>query len=161
HGHLVICDGYDHNQTPVRADSVWSLLTLDNVNQLDGGWQPVPTDIFRQVTPTERFRGRRMESCPATDKEWHRMRTGTGPQGAIKRELFSDKESLWGYSISHCSPQIEEMITQGEFTWQRCHELFAQQGLMLQKQHHGLVVVDAFNHEQTPVKASSIHPDLT
>ncbi len=32
---------------------------------------------------------------------------------------------------------------------------------MLQKQHHGLVVVDAFNHEQTPVKASSIHPDLT
>ncbi|EMW39332.1 relaxase/mobilization nuclease domain protein [Escherichia coli 2785200] len=24
HGHLVICDGYDHNQTPVRADSVWS-----------------------------------------------------------------------------------------------------------------------------------------
>ncbi|MCV5111550.1 relaxase NikB, partial [Escherichia coli] len=78
-----------------------------------------------------------------------------------KRELFSDKESLWGYSISHCSPQIEEMITQGEFTWQRCHELFAQQGLMLQKQHHGLVVVDAFNHEQTPVKASSIHPDLT
>ncbi|ENF57965.1 relaxase NikB domain protein [Escherichia coli P0304816.2] len=46
----------------------------------------------------------------------------TGPQGAIKRELFSDKESLWGYSISHCSPQIEEMITQGEFTWQRCHE---------------------------------------
>ncbi|WP_255199870.1 hypothetical protein, partial [Salmonella enterica] len=42
-----ICDGYDHNQTPVRADSVWSLLTLDNVNQLDGGWLPVPTDIFR------------------------------------------------------------------------------------------------------------------
>ncbi|MFA9330842.1 hypothetical protein V3G70_30380, partial [Escherichia coli] len=76
------------------------LLTLDNVNQLDGGWQPVPTDVFRQVTPTERFRGRRMESSPATDKEWHRMRTGTGPQGAIKRELFSDKESLWGYSIS-------------------------------------------------------------
>ncbi len=32
---------------------------------------------------------------------------------------------------------------------------------MLQKQHHGLVVVDAFNHEQTSVKASSIHPDLT
>ncbi|WP_149801770.1 hypothetical protein, partial [Salmonella enterica] len=52
------CASYDHNQTPVRADSVWSLLTLDNVNQLDGGWQPVPTDIFRQVTPAERFRGR-------------------------------------------------------------------------------------------------------
>ncbi|EDR0277126.1 IncI1-type relaxase NikB [Salmonella enterica subsp. arizonae] len=161
HGHLVICDGYDHNQTPVRADSVWSLLTPENVNQLDGGWQPVPDDIFRQVTPAERFSGRRLESCPASDREWHRMRTGPGPQGAIRRELFSDKESLWGYSISHCSPQIEEMITRGVFTWHHCHELFARQGLMLQRQHHGLVVVDAFNHEQTPVKASSIHPDLT
>ncbi|EAV4528971.1 relaxase NikB [Salmonella enterica subsp. enterica serovar Enteritidis] len=161
HGHLVICDGYDHNQTPVRADSVWPLLTPENVNQLDGGWQPVPDDIFRQVTPAERFSGRRLESCPASDREWHRMRTGPGPQGAIRRELFSDKESLWGYSISHCSPQIEEMITRGEFTWHHCHELFARQGLMLQRQHHGLVVVDAFNHEQTPVKASSIHPDLT
>ncbi|EGN1374500.1 IncI1-type relaxase NikB [Salmonella enterica] len=161
HGHLVICDGYDHNQTPVRADSVWSLLSPENVNQLDGGWQPVPDDIFRQVTPAERFSGRRLESCPASDREWHRMRTGPGPQGAIRRELFSDKESLWGYSISHCSPQIEEMITRGEFTWQHCHELFARQGLMLQRQHHGLIVVDAFNHEQTPVKASSIHPDLT
>ncbi|HAD5970108.1 TPA_asm: relaxase NikB [Salmonella enterica subsp. enterica serovar Typhimurium] len=161
HGHLVICDGYDHNQTPVRADSVWPLLTPENVNQLDGGWQPVPDDIFRQVTPAERFSGRRLESCPASDREWHRMRTGPGPQGAIRRELFSDKESLWGYSISHCSPQIEEMITRGEFTWQHCHELFARQGLMLQRQHHGLIVVDAFNHEQTLVKASSIHPDLT
>lgn len=161
HGHLVICDGYDHNQTPVRADSVWSLLTPENVNQLDGGWQPVPDDIFRQVTPAERFSGRRLESCPVSDREWHRMRTGPGPQGAIRRELFSDKESLWGYSISHCSPQIEEMITRGVFTWHHCHELFARQGLMLQRQHHGLVVVDAFNHEQTPVKASSIHPDLT
>lgn len=89
---LVICDGYDHNQTPVRADSVWSLLTLDNVNQLDGGWQPVPTDIFRRVTPTERFRGRRMESCPATDKEWHRMRTGTGPQGLSNANCFLTKK---------------------------------------------------------------------
>ena len=39
--------------------------------------------------------------------------------------------------------------------------MFARKGLMLQKQHHGLVIVDAFNHELTPVKASSIHPDLT
>ncbi|MGS9121309.1 hypothetical protein ACQWFX_25480, partial [Salmonella enterica subsp. enterica serovar Infantis] len=81
--------------------------------------------FFLKVTPTERFRGRSMESCTSTDKEWLSMSTGTGPQGAIKLELFSDKESLWGYSISPWSPQIEEMITQGEFTWQRGHELFA------------------------------------
>ena len=89
------------------------------------------------------------------------MRMGTGPQGAIKRELFSDKESLWGYGLIQCRSLIEEMIAGGDFSWQACHEMFARKGLMLQKQHHGLVIVDAFNHELTPVKASSIHPDLT
>ncbi|EJT9668014.1 relaxase/mobilization nuclease domain-containing protein [Salmonella enterica] len=161
HGHLVICDGYDHNQTPVRADSVWPLLTLSNMEDLEGGWQPVPADIFRQVTPSERFTGRHLGNSPVSDREWHKMRTGSGPQGAIKRELFSDKESLWGYSVSHCGRQIEDMIRSGRFTWKNCHELFARQGLMLKNQYHGLVVVDAFNHEQTPVKASSVHPDLT
>ncbi|EJQ0986594.1 relaxase NikB, partial [Escherichia coli] len=85
----------------------------------------------------------------------------TGPQGAIKRELFSDKESLWGYTTVQCESLIEDMIAGGNFSWQACHEMFARKGLMLQKQHHGLVIVDAFNHELTPVKASSIHPDLT
>ncbi|EFC7853491.1 TPA: relaxase NikB, partial [Escherichia coli] len=96
-----------------------------------------------------------------SDYEWYRMRMGTGPQGAIKRELFSDKESLWGYTTVQCESLIEDMIAGGNFSWQACHEMFARKGLMLQKQHHGLVIVDAFNHELTPVKASSIHPDLT
>lgn len=29
HGHLVLHDGFDKQQTPVRADSVWPLMTLD------------------------------------------------------------------------------------------------------------------------------------
>ncbi|HGV1613664.1 TPA: hypothetical protein ACNB2B_005455, partial [Escherichia coli] len=89
-----------------------------------------------------------------SDYEWYRMRMGTGPQGAIKRELFSDKESLWGYTTVQCESLIEDMIAGGNFSWQACHEMFARKGLMLQKQHHGLVIVDAFNHELTPVKAS-------
>ncbi|MCM5203885.1 relaxase NikB, partial [Escherichia coli] len=148
-------------QTPVRADSVWPLMTLDYMQDLDGGWQPVPKDIFTQVIPGERFRGRNLGTQAVSDYEWYRMRMGTGPQGAIKRELFSDKESLWGYGLIQCRSLIEEMIADGDFSWQACHEMFARKGLMLQKQHHGLVIVDAFNHELTPVKASSIHPDLT
>ncbi len=60
--------------------------------------------------------------------------------------------------LIQCRSLIEEMIAGGDFSWQACHEMFARKGLMLQKQHHGLVIVDAFNHELTPVKASSIHP---
>ncbi|EAB8478025.1 relaxase/mobilization nuclease domain-containing protein [Salmonella enterica] len=161
HGHLVICDGYDHNQTPVRADSVWSLLTLSNLERLKGGWQPVPADIFRHVTPSERFTGRSLGTRPLSDGQWKKLRAGAGPQGAIKREIFSDKESLWGYAASRCRQDTEMLIRSGQFTWKRCHELFARQGLMLKKQYHGLVVVDAYNHEQTPVKASNVHPDLT
>ncbi|MDA6471580.1 relaxase NikB, partial [Escherichia coli] len=114
-----------------------------------------------QVIPGERFRGRNLGTQAVSDYEWYRMRMGTGPQGAIKRELFSDKESLWGYTTVQCESLIEDMIAGGNFSWQACHEMFARKGLMLQKQHHGLVIVDAFNHELTPVKASSIHPDLT
>ncbi|ELA4742864.1 relaxase NikB, partial [Escherichia coli] len=107
------------------------------------------------------FRGRNLGTQAVSDYEWYRIRMGTGPQGAIKRELFSDKESLWGYTTVQCESLIEDMIAGGNFSWQACHEMFARKGLMLQKQHHGLVIVDAFNHELTPVKASSIHPDLT
>ncbi|HFV0588242.1 TPA: relaxase NikB, partial [Escherichia coli] len=161
HGHLVLHDGFEPQQTPVRADSIWPLLTLENIRKLNGGWQSVPKDIFTQVVPQSRFSGHRMDMHPVSDHEWHRMRTGAGPQGAIKREIFSDKESLWGYAVSHCARDIQYMISEGRFSWQNCHELFARSGLMLQKLHHGLVIVDAFNHDQTPVKASSIHPDLT
>lgn len=89
HGHLVLHDGFDKQQTPVRADSVWPLMTLDYMQDLDGGWQPVPKDIFTQVIPGERFRGRNLGTQAVSDYEWYRIRMGTGPQGAIKaRTVF-------------------------------------------------------------------------
>ena len=51
HGHLVLHDGFDKQQTPVRADSVWPLMTLDYMQDLDGGWQPVPKDILLRSFP--------------------------------------------------------------------------------------------------------------
>lgn len=161
HDRLVICDGYDPTRTPVRAERVWPALTKAILDSYKGGWQPVPKDIFRQVTPTEQFIGGGLEATPVSDREWRKLRTGSGPQGALKREIFSDKESLWGYAISHCRQEIETLIGTGQFTWERCHEQFARQGLLLMREHQGLVVMDAYNHEQTPVKASHVHPDLT
>lgn len=49
HGHLVLHDGFDKQQTPVRADSVWPLLTLENIRKLNGGWQSVPKDILLRL----------------------------------------------------------------------------------------------------------------
>ncbi|MDC6652718.1 relaxase NikB, partial [Leclercia adecarboxylata] len=86
---------------------------------------------------------------------------GSGPQGALKREIFSDKESLWSYAVSHCRQDLEALISSGNFTWERGHELLARQGLLLMREKQGLVVMDAYNHDQTPVKASHVHPDLT
>lgn len=121
----VICDGYDHNQTPVRADSVWSLLTLDN--ESTRWWLAACTNrYFRRVTPTERFPWSSYGEPSATDKEWHRMRTGTGPQGPSNANCFLTKK-VCGDTASAIVALIEEMITQVSFHWQRCHELFAQQ----------------------------------
>lgn len=161
HDRLVICDAYDPKRTPVRAERVWPALTRAVMNTYEGGWQPVPQDIFRLVPPSERFTGGGFEATPVSDRQWRKMRTGSGPQGAIKREIFSDKESLWGYAVSHCRQELETLISGKEFTWSGCHELFARQGLLLMREHQGLVVMDAYNHDQTPVKASHVHPDLT
>ncbi len=161
HDRLVICDGYDQTRTPVRAERVWPALTKAVMNSYEGGWQPVPHDIFRQVPPAERFAGGGLEARPVSDREWAKLRTGSGPQGALKREIFSDKESLWRYALSHCRQDLEALISSGKFTWERGHELLARQGLLLMREKQGLVVMDAYNHDQTPVKASHVHPDLT
>ncbi|MBD1406648.1 hypothetical protein IDS82_24325 [Leclercia adecarboxylata] len=161
HDCLVICDGYDQTRTPVRAERVWPALTKAVMNSYEGGWQPVPHDIFRQVPPAERFAGGGLKARPVSDREWAKLRTGSGPQGALKREIFSDKESLWSYAVSHCRQDLEALISSGNFTWERGHELLARQGLLLMREKQGLVVMDAYNHDQTPVKASHVHPDLT
>lgn len=161
HGRLVVCDAYNKECTPVRAETVWPALTKPILDDWNGGWKPVPHDIFSQVQPASQFTGGELEAVPMSNREWNRLRTGPGPQGAVKREIFSDKESLWGYCVSHCRRDIEALIQDKQFTWERCHDVFARHGLLLITQGNGLVVMDAYNHDQTPVKASHVHPDLT
>ncbi|QXD01190.1 relaxase/mobilization nuclease domain-containing protein [Klebsiella sp. PL-2018] len=158
---LVICDGFSPGRTPVRAEYVWPVLTKPLLSTYEGGWRPVPSDIFQQIKPARQYTGGELVPAPATDERWLKMRTGTGPAGALKREIFSDKESLWGYAASHCRLDLDNLIIDGQFTWQGCHELLARQGLLLRRQHQGLAVVDAYHPRLTGVKASHVHPDLT
>ncbi|GHL78667.1 hypothetical protein ECZU34_64150 [Escherichia coli] len=44
HGHLVLHDGFDKQQTPVRADSVWPLMTLDYMGS--GWWMAACTEGY-------------------------------------------------------------------------------------------------------------------
>jgi hypothetical protein len=59
---------------------VWPALTKF-LNSYKGGWQPVPKDIFQQVPPAEQFTGGGLEPTPVSDREWRKLRTGSGPQG--------------------------------------------------------------------------------
>ncbi|EDL1977462.1 hypothetical protein CQE65_14070 [Salmonella enterica subsp. enterica serovar Typhimurium] len=158
---LVVCDAYDRKRTPVRAESVHPKLQVPLLADLDGGWKPVPQDIFTQVPPERAYKSEGLERVALSDSERQKVFFGTGPQGAVKREMFSDRESLYGYVVDHCRQKIDDMIREGRFTWQACHEMFAKEGLLLVPQYKGLVVMDAWRSIPTPVRATAIHPDLS
>lgn len=158
---LVVCDAYDRKRTPVRAESVHPKLQVPLLADLDGGWKPVPQNIFTQVPPERAYKSEGLERVALSDSERQKVFFGTGPQGAVKREMFSDRESLYGYAVDHCRQKIDDMIREGRFTWQACHEMFAKEGLLLVPQYKGLVVMDAWRSIPTPVRATAIHPDLS
>ncbi len=158
---LVVCDAYDRKRTPVRAESVHPELRTMFMSRFDGGWKPVPQDIFTQVPPERAYKSEGLERVALSDSERQKVFFGTGPQGAVKREMFSDRESLYGYAVDHCRQKIDDMIREGRFTWQACHEMFAKEGLLLVPQYKGLVVMDAWRSIPTPVRATAIHPDLS
>ncbi len=158
---LVVCDAYDRKRTPVRAESVHPKLQVPLLADLDGGWKAVPRDIFTHVPPERAYKSEGLERVVLSDSERQKTFFGAGPQGALKREMFSDRESLYGYAVDHCRQKIDDMIREGSFTWLACHEMFAKEGLLLVPQYKGLVVMDAWRSIPTPVRATAIHPDLS
>ena len=157
---FVVLDAYDKTRTPVRAESIHPSLNAHFLKRLNGGWSAVPQDIFKQVPPQWQYQPQGMVKENLTENERDLLFFGRGPNGAVRRELFSDKESLHGYAVAKCRQDIDRLIRDGEFTWQKCHEVFAQSGLLLVPQYKGLVVKDAYNKDATPVRASAVHPDL-
>jgi len=83
------------------------------------------------------------------------------PQGTVQREVYSDKESLFHYTVRTVREEVDQAIGDGKADWENLHALLHTKGLGLKEQGGGLVVFDSARPEAVPVKASSIHPFMT
>lgn len=83
------------------------------------------------------------------------------PRGAATLEHFADKESLYTYAVTHCRREINTMFRNKTACWESIHNVFSTAGLKLEARGEGMIVRDAFNPEQTPIKASRIHVGMT
>lgn len=89
------------------------------------------------------------------------FRFPSAPQGAAKTQIFSDKESLFHYSVRTVRDEVDQIIGRNYAEWEPVHLLLHKNGLGLREQGGGLVIYDALRPDSSPVKASSIHPSLT
>ncbi len=89
------------------------------------------------------------------------FRFPSAPQGAAKTQIFSDKESLFHYSVRTVRDEVDQIIGRNLSDWEPVHLLLHKNGLGLREQGGGLVIYDALRPDSSPVKASSIHPSLT
>lgn len=83
------------------------------------------------------------------------------PQGAVAMEYYADQESLHSYVMRTCSDDVEKLIVKDDLTWFELHKLLVRQGLKLEKKGKGLAIWSLDEQDITPIKASSLHPDLT
>lgn len=97
------------------------------------------------------------------DGELHRTRRDmpSAPRGAAKREIYSDKESLYGYAVRETRQMINDFSEQECLDWSLLHNLMYTRGLGVREQNDGLAVFDLLNPDGVSVKASDIHPAIS
>ncbi|ELD2083744.1 relaxase/mobilization nuclease domain-containing protein [Enterobacter hormaechei] len=97
------------------------------------------------------------------DGELHRSRRKmpAAPRGAAKREIFSDKESLYGYAVRETRQMLSDFQEQGCLDWPLLHNLMYTRGLGVREQNGGLAVFDLVSPDSVSVKASDIHPAIS
>lgn len=83
------------------------------------------------------------------------------PQGAAKREMFSDKESLHGYAVRETRQKITTFAERENLSWDMLHNVLYTKGLGVREQSGGLAIYDLFNPEGVSVKASDVHPVIS
>lgn len=95
--------------------------------------------------------------------ELHRTRREmpSAPRGAAKREIFSDKESLYGYAVRETRQMLNDFAGQECLDWPLLHNVLYTRGLGLREQQGGLAVYDLMNPEGASVKASDVHPAIS
>ncbi|NHB98207.1 TraI/MobA(P) family conjugative relaxase [Photorhabdus stackebrandtii] len=83
------------------------------------------------------------------------------PSGAKALEYYADVESLHTYATAECGFKIDEAMSDPNMSWGDVHRILVKSGLELRQKGKGLAVYSIDNPELPPVKASSVHPDLT
>lgn len=84
------------------------------------------------------------------------------PAAAKRLEHFADYDSLYSYAVDKCRETLESALMSGQnLSWYDIHDMFRTVGLEIRRKGEGLAVYDLNDDEQTPVRASRIHPELT
>ncbi len=89
------------------------------------------------------------------------LRYPSAPQGAAKRQIFSNQESLFHYAVEAVRDKINERFRSKEATWRNLHLTLQANGLGLREQGEGLVIYNFLRPDDLVIKASSVHPSLT
>lgn len=85
----------------------------------------------------------------------------SAPEAARELEHFGDKESLFSYAVDNCRSKLDALFLEANYNWDDVHNVLVSAGLELRKKGQGLAIYDLGDDAQRPVKASSIHPELT
>lgn len=83
------------------------------------------------------------------------------PAAAKGLEHFADRESLYSYAVDKCRDKLESLFSKTEYRWSDIHNVLHAAGLELRRKGPGLAIYDLNNDEQTPLRASRLHPELT
>jgi hypothetical protein len=89
------------------------------------------------------------------------LRYPSAPQGAAKRQIFSNQESLFHYAVETVRDEINKTFQSQQASWKYLHLLLHEKGLGLREQGDGLVIYNYLRPEDPVIKASSVHPSLT
>lgn len=151
------------------TDNVHAHVAVNRVNPLTykavNMWKDVEV-LQKSMRILERHYGFQVDNGPwQLNADNHLVRPGlrypSAPQGAAKRQIFSNQESLFHYAVETVRDEINESIKSDKLSWEFVHLLLHEKGLGLREKGDGLVIYDYLRPADIEVKASSIHPSLT
>ncbi len=154
-----------HNDT----DNVHAHVAANRVNPMTYAaanmWNDVDT-LQKAMRALELHYGFKQDNGPwQVNADKKLVRRGviyqSAPQGAAKREIFSDRESLYHYAVEKVRVKLNETFKKRDATWRSLHLMLHASGLGLRELNGGLVVYDFQRQDGPVVKASSVHPSLT
>ena len=151
------------------TDNVHAHIAVNRVNPMTykaaNMWNDVDT-LQKSMRVLERHYGFTQDNGPwqvSADNQLVRpgLHYPSAPQGAAKREIFSNRASLYHYAVDKVRVKVNEAIQNKDADWKYLHLLLHANGLGLREQGGGLVIYDFLRPDEAVVKASSVHPSLT